>query len=74
MKYAEIDNYEKYMEKIDNWSKYLKGKADNKLLDEIKRNTLKGMPSGDNKFILKLENILGIKIHSNKVGRPKKKK
>ena len=46
-------------DEIKDWSKYLRGKEDASLIKEIRQNTKKGRPCGDDKFLLKIENITG---------------
>ncbi|MFH1504709.1 MAG: transposase [Candidatus Omnitrophota bacterium] len=62
----------KFME-ADNWRSYLSQKEDEKIVNNIRKNTLTGRPLGDDAFIIKLEKIFGKRLKALPRGRPKKK-
>lgn len=59
-------------ENIRNWSSYLKEKDDKSLEDEIRQNTKTGRPCGDNRFVRKVEKLLGRRLSALPWGRPRK--
>jgi putative transposase len=62
------------IEKISNWSAYLREKEESSIIDEIRRNTKTGRPCGDNGFIFSVEDLLGRKLGASPWGRPRKTK
>lgn len=62
------------LESVSNWSAYLKEKEDKHLIDAIQRNTKTGRPCGDSRLILRLEKMLGRRLHAMPRGRPQKRK
>ncbi len=62
------------LETISNWSAYLDKNEDKLLTEAIQQNTKTGRPSGDNRFLLQLEKMLGRRLHAMPRGRPPKKK
>ena len=60
-------------ETIKDWSTYLKGKEENKLIDALKKSTRTGRPCGDNRFIKHLEDLLGRRLSAFSRGRPRSK-
>lgn len=65
------DIYE-YIE-INNWKSYLSQKEDERIMGEVRKNTLTGRPSGSDMFIAKLEKIFGKRLKALPRGRPKGK-
>ncbi len=59
---------------VKDWRKYLKGKGDDHLVDDIRKNTLTGRPCGGDSFIQKVEKILDRGLKAKRRGRPKKSK
>lgn len=59
---------------IDNWSNWLREKEASKKLALLRRNTEKGLPTGSNNFIKKLERKLKRFLRFRPPGRPKRPK
>ena len=55
---------------IPSWKQYLTEKQDDKIIKEIKSNTLTGRPSGNDSFMSKIENMLGRRLRPLPEGRP----
>ena len=58
--------------KIPNWKEYLSLNNNEKMISKIRRDTLTGKPSGEIKFVQKIEELLKRQLISAPVGRPKK--
>ena len=71
-KYA-LSSVHEYVE-IDDWKAYLKEKCDEEILKTLRERTRTNRPSGDVKFIKKIEKLSGQTFNFSKKGRPKKKK
>ena len=67
-----LNDVSKHLE-IEDWRAYLKEKMDDEIVKRIRANTKTGRPSGNDKFIKKIEKKTGINFTFKKVGRPKKK-
>ena len=59
-------------DEIKDWSKYLREKEDASLIKEIRKNTKTGRPCGDDKFLLKVEDMIGRRLAPLPWGRPRK--
>jgi putative transposase len=59
--------------KVDSWEKYLKEKTDDKIVKQMKANTLTGRPSGNDSFVEKIEKMLNTRLRALPVGRQRKK-
>ena len=66
-----LDDVNKHLE-IDDWKEYLREKADEELVKNIRNKTKVGKPLGDAKFIKKIEKLTGKSFTFRKSGRPKK--
>lgn len=62
------------VEKIRDWSAYLREKEESFLVDEIRQNTKTGRPCGDDGFICRMEELLGRRLAAFPWGRPRKAK
>ncbi|MDQ7788406.1 MAG: transposase [Thermodesulfovibrionales bacterium] len=60
------------VERIPDWSSYLKEKEEASSVEEIRKNTKTGRPCGDDKFVLKLERLIGRRLSALPWGRPRK--
>lgn len=60
------------VERIKDWSSYLREKEVASLGEEIRKNTKTGRPCGDDKFILRLEGLIGRRLSALPWGRPRK--
>jgi putative transposase len=61
-------------QKIKDWSAYLKEKEDTVLVEDIRKSTKTGRPCGDDRFVMKMEKLLGRKLTALPKGRPRKTK
>ena len=59
-------------DEIKDWSKYLREKEEESLIKEIRKNTKTGRPCGDDKFLLKIEDMIGRRLAPLPWGRPRK--
>ena len=59
-------------EGIGDWKEWLAEGEDRDEIEMIRRNTYKGLPSGSEKFIKKVERLRGRVLHYRPIGRPKK--
>jgi len=59
---------------VDDWSKYLSQKEDEKIIDKIRAVTLTGRPLGSDVFISKLEKLFSRRLKALPHGRPRKNK
>ena len=57
---------------ITNWRRYLRGKKDVDLVNNIRENVMTGRPSGDGRFVQALEKKFGRKLGDLPRGRPGK--
>jgi putative transposase len=64
-----LDDHKHHIE-IDDWRSYLKEKADDEILQQLKGRTKNGRPAGNISFIKKLEKKIGKAIPMHKKGRP----
>lgn len=62
----------KKFEGIGNWGEWLAEGEERDKVEIIRRNTYKGLPSGSEKFIRKLERVAGRVLNYRPIGRPKK--
>ena len=62
------------VERIKDWSVYLREKEDMVLVEDIRQSTKTGRPCGDNRFVTKMEKLLGRKLTALPKGRPCKTK
>lgn len=60
------------VEKIKDWSSYLKEKDDTTLVEDIRQSTKAGRPCGDNRFVMKIGKLLKRKLTALPKGRPRK--
>ncbi|HAK89331.1 MAG TPA: transposase, partial [Nitrospiraceae bacterium] len=60
------------VERIKNWSTYLREKEDTVLVEDIRQSTKTGRPCGDDRFVMKMEKLLGRKLTALPKGRPRK--
>ena len=68
-----LENIFDYIEIPKNkWKDYLENQDNEIDIGEIRKNTIRGLPSGGIKFVERLEQKLEIKIFRQPVGRPKK--
>ncbi|MDP2929698.1 MAG: transposase [Candidatus Omnitrophota bacterium] len=68
-----LENIGDYID-IPSWDRYLTEKQEDKIMKEIKSNTLTGRPSGNDSFISKIENMLGRRLRPLPEGRPWQKR
>lgn len=61
-------------DKIKDWLSYLKSGEDRNIVEAIRTKTRVGQPYGKERFVVKLEKKLGMKIRKGKRGRPRKVK
>lgn len=61
----------KQCEQISNWPEWLAEGDDPEKIELLRRNVEKGLPCGAEKFIQKLEKIVGRSLHYRPLGRPK---
>ena len=61
------------VKEINDWNAYLTH-WDDKLIDNIRKNTKTGRPCGDEVFVRKMENLLGRTLRTIPRGRPYKRK
>jgi putative transposase len=57
---------------IEDWSGYLREKEDTVLLEDIRQGTRTGRPCGDDRFMTRLEHLLGRRLTALPRGRPRK--
>ncbi len=57
---------------VADWKKYLYEEDDDKYIEELRKHTKSGRPTGETAFIEKLETLLNRKLLLKKRGRPKK--
>jgi putative transposase len=62
------------VERIKDWSAYLMEKEDTVLVEAIRQSTKTGRPCGDDRFVIKMEKLLGRKLTALPKGRPRKTK
>ncbi len=62
------------VDRIKDWSAYLKEKDDTELVEGIRKNTKTGRPCGDDRFVMEMEKLLGRKLTASPKGRPRKTK
>ena len=62
------------VERIKDWPAYLREKENTALVEDIRQSTKTGRPCGDNKFVMKMEKLLGRKLTALPKGRPCKTK
>ena len=62
------------VERIKDWSAYLREKEDAILVEDIRQSTKTGRPCGDNRFVMKMEKLLERKLTVLPKGRPRKTK
>ncbi|MCL4492319.1 MAG: transposase, partial [Nitrospirae bacterium] len=60
------------VERIEDWSAYLREKEDTILVEDIRQSTKTGRPCGDNRFVMKMEKLLERKLIALPKGRPRK--
>jgi putative transposase len=58
--------------RIEDWTAYLREKDDAGLIEEIRQSTKTGRPCGDDKFVVKVERVLGRRLAALPRGRPRK--
>lgn len=61
-------------ERIKDWHAYLREKEDHSLIEAIRQNTKTGRPCGNDKFMSKIERLLGRRLAALSRGRPRNKK
>jgi putative transposase len=61
----------KYTELDKDWKQFISSQDNKEEIDLFRSSTLKGIPLGDNKFVVKLEKMLNRVLHIKPVGRPK---
>ena len=66
-----LNSIKRYLE-IDNWEEYLKEAVNEEIIATFKSNTKSGRPSGDKRFVNKIEKMTGRSFKVKQVGRPKK--
>ncbi len=66
-----LDDVSEHIE-IEDWRAYLREKADEELVNNIRKKTKVGKPLGDSKFIKRIEKLTGRSFSLGKGGRPKK--
>jgi len=62
------------VESIKDWSAYLREKEDTVLVEDIRQDTKTGRPCGDDRFVMKMEKLLGRELTALPQGRPCKTK
>jgi len=62
------------VERIKDWASYLREKEDTTLIEDIRQNTKTGRPCGDDRFVMKIGNLLERKLAALPKGRPRKTK
>jgi putative transposase len=62
------------VEKIKDWSAYLREEEDTVLVEDIRQSTKTGRPCGDDRFVIKMEKLLERKLTALPKGRPRKTK
>jgi putative transposase len=62
------------VERIKDWSAYLREEEDTVLVEVIRQSTKTGRPCGDDRFVMKMEKLLGRKLTALPKGRPRKTK
>ncbi|MEW6739479.1 MAG: transposase [Nitrospirota bacterium] len=62
------------VERIKDWSAYLREKEDTVLVEDIRQSTKTGRPCGDDRFVMKMEKLLERKLTALPKGRPRKTK
>ncbi|MBM4137244.1 MAG: transposase [Nitrospira sp.] len=60
------------VERIRDWTAYLREKEAASLVDEIRKNTKTGRPCGDDEFVLRIEELIGRRLSALPWGRPRK--
>lgn len=60
------------VERLRDWSAYLREKEEASLVEEIRKNTKTGRPCGDDEFIVRLEELIGRRLSPLPWGRPRK--
>lgn len=60
-------------ERIKDWAAYLEEREDDTLVQAIRENTKTGRPCGDEKFIHKIEQVVGRKLVALPRGRPRRR-
>ena len=60
------------VKKIGDWSRYLGEEKDVVLVEDIRQSTRTGRPCGDDRFMTKLESLLGRRLTALPRGRPRK--
>ncbi|MDI6800512.1 MAG: transposase [Thermodesulfovibrionales bacterium] len=62
------------VKRIKDWSAYLREKEDTDtvLVEDIRQSTNTGRPCGDDRFVMKMEKLLGRKLAALPKGRPRK--
>jgi len=60
------------VKKIGDWSRYLGEEKDAVLVEDIRQSTRTGRPCGDDRFMTKLESLLGRRLTALPRGRPRK--
>jgi putative transposase len=59
------------MEIVADWSAYLKEREDGRMTEAIRLNTRTGRPCGGEKFVLRIEELLGRSLNAMPRGRPR---
>ena len=67
-----LNSIKRYLE-IDDWEAYLKEAANEEIIAVFKSNTKTGRPSGDKRFVKRIEKMTGRSFNVRQVGRPKNK-
>lgn len=62
------------VERIKDWSAYLREKEDTVLVEDIRQSTKTGRPCGDDRFLMEMEELLQRKLTALPKGRPRKTK
>jgi putative transposase len=62
------------VEKIKDWSGYLREKEEAVLVEDIRQSTKTGRPCGDDRFVIEMEKLLERKLTALPKGRPCKTK
>ena len=60
------------VKEIEDWTAYLREKEDTSMINEIRQDTKTGRPCGDDRFISRMEKLLGRRLGALPWGRPRR--
>jgi len=62
-----------YKNELKGFKRFIRSEEDNKIMDEIRKQTRSGKPLGDGEFLKTLSERLGRRLSFRPKGRPRKK-